>query len=39
MSEMDIHQILKSKNYKNGGQMTLMEILLVLTCTETENVQ
>ena len=42
MSELNIYQILKwttTKNYKSGGQMTLMEIVLVLTCMETEKVQ
>ena len=38
MSEMDLNQILKLnyyKNYKDGAQMMLMEIVLVLTCKET----
>ena len=42
MSEMDIYQILR-RNYfkksKNGGQMTLMEIVLVLTCKESQKIQ
>ena len=42
MCEMNIYQILRLNYYKNkksGGQMTLMEIILVLTCIETQKVQ
>ena len=43
MSEKDIYQILRlnynKKKQKNGGQRTLMEIVLVLTCIETEKAQ
>ena len=42
MSEMNIYQFLRLNYYKtkkSGGQMTLMEILLVLTCIETQKVQ
>ena len=42
MSEMNIYQILRLNYYKNkksGGQMTSMEIALVLTCIETQKVQ
>ena len=43
MSEMNIYQILRlnyyKKNKKSGGQMTSMEIVLVLTCIETQKVQ
>ena len=37
MSEMETHQILRLNNYKNYKsveQMTLMEIVLLLTCTQ-----
>ena len=40
-SEMINYQILRLnyyKNYKNGGQKTLMEIVLVLTCIETAKI-
>ena len=40
MSEMDINQILKlnfDKNSKSSGQIMLMEIVLVLTCIETQS--
>ena len=42
MSEMNIYQFLRLNYYKkqkSGRQMTLMEILLVLTCIETQKVQ
>ena len=44
MSELNIYQTLKlnyynTKNYKSGGQMKLMDIVLVLTCIETQKVQ
>ena len=42
MSEMNIYQILRLNYYKkkkSGGQMTLTEIVLVLTCIETQKVQ
>ena len=38
MTELNINQILKLHYYKklqkSGGQMKLMEIVLVLTCTQ-----
>ena len=40
MSEMEIYQILRLNYYnklKSGGQMTLMKIVLVLTCIETQS--
>ena len=42
MSEKSIYQILRLNYYKNkksGGQMTLMENVLVLTSKETQKLQ
>ena len=45
ISEINIYQILRfsfeilQKNKKSGGQNMLMEIVLVLTCIETQKVQ
>ena len=42
MSELNIYQVLRLNYYKNKKsvrQMTLMEIVLVLTCIETQKIQ
>ena len=42
MSEMDILQILKlnyCKKHKSGGEMMLVEMVLILTCIEAQKIQ